>query len=76
MTGSPTPARASSRSLRSRPLLLASLVPLWAILGIYATDTFHGTRFLVPFVVLWALLATAFFGYVFRQALAARSARR
>ncbi len=76
MTEGPAPARASGRSLRSKPLLLASLVPLWAILGIYAAETLRGTRFLSPFVIAWALLAAAFFGYVLRQTLAARRSRR
>ncbi|MGI4828625.1 MAG: hypothetical protein ACRYFU_10620 [Janthinobacterium lividum] len=61
--------------LRSRPLLIAPLIPLWGILGLIATERLHGSPFMAPFVVLWTLLLAALFAYVASQAMRARRMR-
>lgn len=61
---------------RSRPLLIAPLIPLLGIVGIFGVDQFHGTRFLSAFVVVWCVLFAALFAHVLTRALEARRARR
>jgi hypothetical protein len=60
---------------RSKPLTIAPLIPLLAIIGLVGVNQLHGTRFLIPFVVLWCLLLTALFIYVFNKMMEAKRAR-
>ena len=58
--------------LRSRPLLIAPLIPGWAVLGFFGVERMHGTVYWLPFAVLWSAVGLAFFGYILRQAIAAK----
>ena len=57
---------------RSRPFLIAPLIPGWAILGFFGVEQTHGSAYFLTFAVLWSGLGLALFGYILRQALAAR----
>ena len=57
---------------RSKPLLIAPLIPAWAVVGFFVSEWLRGTRLYLPFVVAWGLLAFCFAGYILRQALEAR----
>ena len=61
---------------RSKPLLIAPLIPLWAILGFLAVSSLQGSPYLLPFTIVWGSLLAGLFGYVLRQTLAARRVRR
>ena len=63
-------------SLRSRPLLIAPLVPAWGILGIYGSELLRGKPFFAVFIFFWFVLAGILFGYVLRQTLTARRLQR
>lgn len=58
--------------LRSRPLLMAPLIPGWAILGFLGIERTQGSAYFLPFAVLWSVLGFALFGYILRQAIAAK----
>ena len=60
---------------RSKPLLIAPLIPLWGLLGLFGIKELDRSRFLSVFVCAWALLLVALAGYVVRQAIQARRAR-
>ena len=60
------------KGMRSKPLLIAPLIPGWAILGFLGVEQMHGTVYFVPFAVLWSALGLLLFGYIFRQAIAAK----
>lgn len=60
------------KGLRSRPLLIAPLIPGWAVLGFFGVEQIHGTAWFVPFIVLWSVLGFTLFSYVLRQAIAAK----
>jgi hypothetical protein len=60
---------------RSRPLTIAPLIPLLGIVGILGIDQLHGSRYLVPFIILWSLLLAALFVYVFTKMIEAKRAR-
>ena len=60
---------------RSRPLLIAPLIPAWAVIGVFVSEWLRGTHFFVPFVALWCVLGLAFAGYILRQVLTARRTR-
>lgn len=60
---------------RSRPFLIAPLIPLWAILAFFGVEQLHGTRYLSVFVVLMLVLLATLFTYVASQALQARRSR-
>ena len=60
---------------RSKPLLVAPLIPLWALLGFYGVKQLDGSRFFIAFVYVWAFLLVALAGYVVRQAIQARKTR-
>lgn len=60
------------KGLRSRPLLIAPLIPGWAILGFFGVEQMHDTIFLLPFAVFWSVLGLGLFGYILRQAIAAK----
>ena len=61
---------------RSKPLLIAPLIPLWAVLGFFAVSSLQGGPYLLVFLILWGLLLAVLFGYVLRQVLAARRSQR
>ena len=58
--------------LRSRPLLIAPLIPAWAILCFFGAEQMHGTAYFLAFAMLWSALGLALFGYIVRQAIAAK----
>ena len=60
---------------RSKPLMIAPLVPLLGIVGLFGVERFHGTRLLPAFVVTWFLLLAGLFGYVLQQVVRARQRR-
>ena len=60
---------------RSKPLLIAPLIPLLGIVGLFGVERFHGTRLLPAFVVTWALLLAGMFSYVLQQLVRARQRR-
>ena len=60
------------KGLRSRPLLIAPLIPGWAVLGFFGVEQLHGTTPFLPFVVLWSALGLALFGYILRETIAAK----
>ena len=60
---------------RSKPLLLAPLIPLLGIVGLYGIEYFHGTRLLPAFVLTWVLLMAAFCAFVVKNMLEARKRR-
>ncbi len=61
---------------RSKPLLIAPLIPLWGIVAIFGASQLHGTRYLAAFVVVMLLLLATLFTYVANQTMQARRARR
>lgn len=60
---------------RSKPMLIAPLIPFWGIIAFYGVDELHGTRYLIPFVVLMLLLLGTLFTWVLNGTLQARRAR-
>lgn len=60
---------------RSKPLVVAPLIPLLGITGFFGVDRLQGTRYLTPFVVLWCMLFAALFVYIAAKALEARRVR-
>lgn len=61
---------------RSKPMLIAPLIPLLAILGIFGVDFLFKSRYLVEFIIVWCALLAALTVYIFRQVLAARRRKR
>jgi len=61
---------------RSRPFLIAPLIPLWGILAFFGVEQFAGTRFLAPFLAVMTALFLGLFYYVARRAMEARKLRR
>ncbi len=61
---------------RSRPLLIAPLIPLLGIVGIYGLDQLHGTRYLTAFIIIWCVLLAGLFAYVLTKMLEARKSRK
>ena len=61
---------------RSRPFLIAPLIPLLGVVGIFGIDQLHGTRYLNMFVIIWCLLLAGLFAYVLTRALDTRRRRR
>lgn len=57
---------------RSRPLLIAPVIPLLGIVGIYGLDQLHGTRYLSVFVIVWCVLLAGLFAFVLTKALDSR----
>ncbi len=60
---------------RSKPLVIAALIPLLGIVGFIGVDRLQHTRYLVAFVVLWCMLFAALFVYIASRTLAARRVR-
>lgn len=60
---------------RSKPLMVAPAIPILGLAGIIGVDRLHGTRYLAPFVIAWALLLAALFAYVFTRMMEAKRAR-
>ena len=60
---------------RSRPLLVAPLVPLWGAVAFLGAEQARGTAFFVPFVIAMTALLAALFGYIARQTLRAKRFR-
>ena len=60
---------------RSRPLVIAPLIPLLGIVGFFGVDQLQHTRYLAPFVVVWCLIFAALFVYIAARTLEARRVR-
>ena len=60
---------------RSKPLVIAPLIPLLGIAGFVGVDQLQHTRYLVPFVVVWCMLFAALFIYIASRVLEARRLR-
>jgi hypothetical protein len=60
---------------RSKPLLIAPLIPLWGVLAFLGVETLRGTRYVAAFVVVMLLLLATLFTYVANQTLRAKRAR-
>lgn len=60
---------------RSKPLLIASIIPLLALTGLFGIDQLHGTRYLPAFVVTSTLVFLALIVYVVSRMFEAKRAR-
>ena len=60
---------------RSKPLVIAPLIPLLGIVGFLGVDRLQHTRYLVPFVVLWCVGFAGLFAYIAAKTLEARRLR-
>lgn len=60
---------------RSKPMMLAPLIPLWGVLAFAGLQQFAGTRFLVLFLVVMGIVFVALFSYVAAQVVKTRRAR-
>lgn len=60
---------------RSKPLVIAPLIPLLGIAGFLGVDQLQHTRYLIAFVVVWCMLFAALFIYIASRTLTARRAR-
>lgn len=60
---------------RSRPLVIAPLIPLLGIIGFLGVDRWQHTRYFVPFVVVWCMLFAALFIYIAARTFEARRLR-
>ena len=61
---------------RSKPMLVAPLIPFLSILGIFGLQSLHGSRYLAAFVIVWCLVMAALTAYIIKQAIGARAACR
>lgn len=61
--------------LRSKPLVIAPLIPLLGIIGFFGIDRLQHTRYLAPFVIVWCMLFAALFIYIAARAIEARRVR-
>ena len=57
---------------RSRPLMIAPLIPLLGVVGIFGLEQLHGTRYATAFVILWCMALAALFTYVLNRTIQAR----
>lgn len=62
-------------SKRSKPLVIAPLIPLLGIVGLFGVSQLQHTRYLAAFVVVWCMLFAALFVYIASRTLAARRVR-
>jgi prepilin signal peptidase PulO-like enzyme (type II secretory pathway) len=60
---------------RSKPLVIAPLIPLLGIVGFLGVDRLQNTCYFVPFVVVWCLLFAALFVYIAARTMEARRVR-
>ena len=60
---------------RSKPLMIAPLIPLLGIVGFFGVDRWQHTRYLAPFVVVWCMLFAGLFIYIAARTLEARRIR-
>jgi predicted benzoate:H+ symporter BenE len=60
---------------RSKPLLIAPLIPLWGVLAFVGLQQFAGTRYAVPFLVVAGVTFVALFSYVATHVVKARRSR-
>ena len=60
---------------RSKPLMIAPLIPLLGIIGFVGVDRWQHTRYLAPFVVVWCMLFAGLFIYIAARTLEARRIR-
>ena len=60
---------------RSNALVIAPVIPLLGIVGLFGVDQLHHTRYLVPFVVAWCVAFAALFIYIANRTLHARRVR-
>lgn len=60
---------------RSKPLVIAPLIPLLAVAGFVGVSGLQHTHYLAPFVVGWCMLFAALFVYIASRTLAARRVR-
>ncbi len=60
---------------RSRPLLIAPLIPLLGVIGIFGAEELHGSRYLPAFVIVWCALLAALFAFVLNRAMEAKRRR-
>ena len=60
---------------RSKPIMIAPLIPLWGVIAFVGLQQFAGTRYLVPFLILMAMLFVALFSYVATHVVKTRRAR-
>jgi prepilin signal peptidase PulO-like enzyme (type II secretory pathway) len=60
---------------RSKPLVIAPLIPLLGIVGFIGVDRLQHTAYLVAFVVVWCILFAALFIYIAVRTLEARRVR-
>lgn len=61
---------------RSKPLFIASFIPLWGILAFVGVQRFGGTRYFALFLALISAAFLALFVYVARGAMAAHKTRK
>ena len=60
---------------RTRPLLIAPMIPLWGVVAFFGVEQLDRTRWLKPFVVLMFVLLAALFAHVAHNTLEARRRR-
>ena len=60
---------------RSRPFMIAPLIPFWGVIGIFGIEQLHGTRYLTAFVVVMILLLCTLFTYVLQRTIEAKRTR-
>ena len=60
---------------RSKPLIIATFLPLLGLLSIVAVQHLRGTGYLPAFVIAWSLMMAGLLVYVISQTLQARRAR-
>jgi prepilin signal peptidase PulO-like enzyme (type II secretory pathway) len=60
---------------RSKPLVIAPLIPLLGIVGFFGVDRLEHTHYFAPFIVIWCMLFAALFVYIASRTLEARRAR-
>lgn len=60
---------------RSKPLVIAPLIPLLGIVGFVGVDQLQHTRYLIAFVVVWVVLFAGLFVYIASRMLEARRLR-
>jgi len=55
--------------------MIAPLIPLLGIVGLFGVDQFQHTRYLAAFVVVWVLVFAGLFVYIAAKTLEARRLR-